>query len=58
MLCKTGHPFHRGGWGTNVMVMVFDDATDWDEVAELVTDSYCLEAPKKLAALVDRPLVD
>jgi hypothetical protein len=24
-------------------------------VAELVTDSYCMLAPKKLAALVDRP---
>jgi hypothetical protein len=35
--------------------MVLDDATDWDEVAELVTESYCIMAPKKLVALVDRP---
>ncbi len=26
-----------------------------DEVAELMTESYCVMAPKKLLALVDRP---
>jgi hypothetical protein len=26
---------------------------DWDEVAELITESYCLIAPKRLAAQVD-----
>jgi hypothetical protein len=34
---------------------VLDDDVDWDEVAELLTESYCLLAPKKLVALVDRP---
>ena len=29
--------------------------TDWDEVAELMTESYCVQAPKKLVALVERP---
>lgn len=29
---------------------------DWDEVAELVTESYCLVAPKRLSKLVDRPV--
>jgi predicted DNA-binding protein (MmcQ/YjbR family) len=28
---------------------------DWDEMAELITESYCLTAPKRLAALVDLP---
>jgi len=28
---------------------------DWGEVAELVTESYCVLAPKKLVALVERP---
>jgi hypothetical protein len=27
--------------------------TDWDEVAELLTDSYRITAPKKLVALLD-----
>jgi hypothetical protein len=31
------------------------DDVDWDEVEELVTESYCLLAPAKLAARVDRP---
>lgn len=32
-----------------------DADTDWTEVAELLTESYCVLAPKKLVALVDRP---
>lgn len=28
---------------------------DWDEVAEMITESYCLIAPKRLAALVGAP---
>ena len=54
-LLAVGHPFYRPGWGTNVVGMVLDDRTDWAEVAELLTDSYCLQAPKRLAARVDRP---
>jgi hypothetical protein len=55
MLLRAGHPFAKAGWGNNVMVMVIDDNTDWDEVRELITESYCVMAPKKLAARVDRP---
>ena len=29
--------------------------TDWDELAELITESYCLTAPKRLAAQVGSP---
>jgi hypothetical protein len=54
VLRSAGHPFFRPGWGKNVVGMVLDDA-DWDEVAELLTESYCVLAPKKLVALVDRP---
>jgi hypothetical protein len=35
--------------------MLLDATTDWTEVAELLTESYCVLAPKKLQALVDRP---
>jgi len=38
-----------------VVGLVIDAHTDWSEVAELVTESYCLLAPKKLVALMDRP---
>jgi hypothetical protein len=34
--------------------MVLDDDTDWDEVDEVVTESYCVLAPKELAAAVAR----
>jgi hypothetical protein len=49
-LAHVGHPFFKPGWGARVMCMVVDDETDWDEVAELILESYCIQAPKKLAA--------
>lgn len=55
ILAHAGHPFFRPGWGSRVMGMVIDVDTDWDEVSELITESYCIQAPKALAALVDRP---
>lgn len=51
MLRNAGHPFFVLGWGRDAMGMVLDDDTDWDEVLELVTESFCVMAPKKLAAL-------
>ncbi|MFE9689586.1 MmcQ/YjbR family DNA-binding protein [Micromonospora sp. NPDC005806] len=50
-----GHPFFKPGWGADVVGMALYDDVDWAEVAELLTESYCVLAPKKLAALVDRP---
>ena len=55
MLRAAGHPFFYAGWGRDVVGMVLEAATDWAEVAELLTESYCVLAPKKLVALVDRP---
>lgn len=55
MLRSAGHPYFYAGWGRDVVGMVIEPATDWDEVAELMTESYCVLAPKKLVALVDRP---
>ena len=51
-LASGGYPLFRAPWGTNVIAMVLDDDTDWDEVGEFLTDSYCEQAPKKLAARV------
>ena len=50
-----GPPYFRTGWGRNVVGLVLDDATDLDELRELLTDSYCLQAPAHLAARVARP---
>jgi hypothetical protein len=55
VLHASGHPFFRPGWGANTVGMVLGDDVDWVEVAELLTESYCVLAPKKLAALIDRP---
>ena len=52
MLRHAGHPFFVLGWGRNAMGLVLDDATDWDEARELVTESYCVMAPKKLSARI------
>jgi hypothetical protein len=54
-LRRVGHPFFRPAWGKDGVGMILDDEVDWDEVAELLTESYCVMAPKKLVALVDRP---
>ena len=50
-----GDPYFRAGWGRNVVGMLLNDDTDWDELAELLTDSYCVQAPRELAARVSRP---
>lgn len=55
VLRHTGYPFFVLGWGRQALGMVLDDDTDWDEVREVVVESYCALAPKKLVALVDRP---
>ena len=55
VLARIGHPFFKPAWSPTVLGVHLSPATDWDEIAELVTDSYCLLAPKKLAALVARP---
>ena len=54
-LRHAGHPFFVLGWGRDAIGMVLDADTDWDEVRELVTESFCVLAPKKLIALIDRP---
>ena len=58
MLIHAPHPFFYAGWGRDVIGMVLDDGTDWDEVTELMTESFCVMAPKKLVALVERPPED
>ena len=54
-LRNAGPPFFYVGWGRDAIAMTLDDDTDWTEVAELLTESYCAMAPKKLQAQVDRP---
>lgn len=51
-----GPPYFRAEWGRNVVGMVINRRTDWDELTEMLTDSYCIQAPAKLAAQVSRPV--
>jgi hypothetical protein len=50
-----GEPYFRADWGRDVVGMIIDRRTDWAELKELLTDSYCLQAPAKLAAQISRP---
>lgn len=57
-LLAQGDPFfvpaYVGGKGW-VGIRTDQPRADWDEIAELIASSYCLIAPKRLAAKVTRP---
>jgi YjbR len=55
VLANAGPPFFKPRWHPQVIGMIVAAEVDWGEVGELLTDSYCLLAPKKLAARVPRP---
>ena len=54
-LREGGAPFFAPPWRADEVGLVLGDDVDWDEVRELLTESYCAQAPRKLAALVERP---
>jgi YjbR len=47
-----GDPYFTADWGRGVVGLKLGADTDWDEVAEMVTESYCVMAPKGLAEVV------
>ena len=53
-LTAIGPPFFKPVWFRDIVGLTITHATDWDEVNELVTESYRLLAPRKLAARVER----
>jgi predicted DNA-binding protein (MmcQ/YjbR family) len=57
-LLAQGDPFHVPAYvGDKGWLGIRSDhpRTDWEEVAELIATSYCLVAPKRLAAMVTSP---
>jgi hypothetical protein len=50
-----GHPFFAPRWRADEVGMIVGADVDWNEVAELITESYCAQAPKSLVDLVRRP---
>ena len=53
VLLSIGHPFFPSRAGRDRIGVVLTDDTDWEEIRELVTESYRVLAPKKLTALLD-----
>lgn len=49
LFTQLGPPYWAVRWGRDVGGLVLDQGSDWSEIAELVTDSYCLLAPRRLA---------
>lgn len=54
-LRRSGRPFFPTRWRGDEVGVVLDEDSDWEEIAELITDSYCVQAPRKLAERVNRP---
>jgi len=54
-LAHLGPPYFKAEWGGNVVGILLDEHTDWEELEELLTDSFCVQAPASLAAQVPRP---
>ncbi|WP_170981640.1 MmcQ/YjbR family DNA-binding protein [Nocardioides dongxiaopingii] len=52
-LSSAGPPYLRPPWAPGVVALLLDEATDWDEVAELVTESYRVMAPQVLVRRLD-----
>jgi hypothetical protein len=47
-------PFFRPPWFDNIVGLSIDASTDWDEVRQLLIQSYCLLAPKCLSHRIDQ----
>ena len=54
-LTHAGLPFYKPPWSGSIVGLVLDDDTDFSEVAELVTESYRLCAPRFLTRRLDDP---
>jgi predicted DNA-binding protein (MmcQ/YjbR family) len=52
-LVSIGHPFFASRAGRDRIGVLLTDDTDWEEIRELVIESYRVLAPKKLTARLD-----
>ena len=52
-LLSIGHPFFAPRAGRDRIGVLLTEHTGWEEIRELVTESYRRLAPKKLTALLD-----
>jgi hypothetical protein len=54
-LRHAGSPFFAPPWRADEVGVGLHEPVDWDEIEQLVTESYCVLAPRKLREEVDRP---
>ncbi len=52
-LAHAGDPFFKPPWFPDIVGVAVTDATDWKEIAELVTESYRALAPRALRMRLD-----
>jgi hypothetical protein len=52
-LLSVGRPFFPTRVGQDRVAVLLTDDTDWEEIRELVTESYRILAPKKLTDRLD-----
>ncbi len=50
-----GHPYFVPSWFANLIGVRIDKRTDWDELGEMIVDSYRVCAPKRLIQKFDPP---
>jgi hypothetical protein len=55
VLRAAGNPYFAPPWRADEVGMVIDTAVDWAEIGELLTESYCIQAPARLGETVQRP---
>jgi predicted DNA-binding protein (MmcQ/YjbR family) len=51
-LLSIGHPYFAARAGRDRLGVLLTDDTDWEEIRELVTESYRVVAPQKLSELL------
>ncbi|MEJ7635537.1 MmcQ/YjbR family DNA-binding protein [Aeromicrobium sp.] len=54
---QSPQPFFVARWGRDVVGLELHGDTDWDELGELLTDSFRVMAPQGLAARANLPTV-
>ena len=52
-LAHAGPPYFSAPWGYDAVGLVLDVDPDWEEVRELLVESFRIRAPKRLAARLD-----
>ena len=55
ILRNVGRPFFAPVWRADEVGIVLDEPVDWEEIAELLIESYRVQAPQGLVELVDEP---